>query len=345
MRLTTPLKSAHPWLQSLKSAQLQRIAQATGIQSAGPKGTLMQRLDTELRDCAYKSGDASSQPLSILSIDMGIRNLAFAHLLVPSPPSSPQGVSKAQPQAPARVSPTLTAWRRLSLSEPGAGDFSPGTYAPVAYALVTGLLATYRPTHVLIERQRFRSGGGSAVQEWTLRVGVFEGMVYAVFYALRERQLELARGAQAEAMPVVLGVEPQRVLRYWEGAGSERGGAKRVSSREGKKIKIDLVGRWVSSAMESGVKEEGEEEEEEEGEAATKVRVGEDAEVRQWVDGYLDRWSGKRVRRGESADGKPDIGKLDDLADCLLQGVTWLEWQVMRDRIVREGVGALSDVL
>ncbi|GES62574.1 ribonuclease H-like protein [Aspergillus terreus] len=334
MRLTTPLQSAHPWLQSLKTTQLQRIAQATGIQSAGPKGPLIQRLDTELTDTAYRSGHATPQPLSILSIDMGIRNLAFAHLLVPRPPQ----LQATTPQA-ATVVPTLQAWRRLSLSEPGAGDFSPGTYAPVAYALVTELLAMYRPTHVLIERQRFRSGGGSAVQEWTLRVGVFEGMLYAVFFALRQRERELARGAQAEGgmMPVVLGVEPQRVLRYWDGVAG--GGTRRVSSREGKKIKIELAGRWVSSAMEDRVKAEAGVEGE------RRIRVREDAEVRQWVDGYLDRWRGKRVRRGESADGKPDIGKLDDLADCLLQGVTWLEWQVMRDRFVRQGASVLSDIL
>ncbi|EAU34551.1 conserved hypothetical protein [Aspergillus terreus NIH2624] len=333
MRLTNPLQSAHLWLQSLKTTQLQRIAQATGIQSAGPKGPLIQRLDTELTDSAYRSGHATPQPLSILSIDMGIRNLAFAHLLVPPAPQL-----RATTPPAATVVPTLQAWRRLSLSAPG-DDFSPGTYAPVAYALVTELLATHRPTHVLIERQRFRSGGGSAVQEWTLRVGVFEGMLYAVFFALRQRERELARGAQAEGgmMPVVLGVEPQRVLRYWDGVTG--GGTKRVSSREGKKVKIDLVGRWVSSAMEERV------EAEDRVEGARRMRVGEGAEVRQWVDGYLDRWTGKRVRRGESADGRPDIGKLDDLADCLLQGVTWLEWQVMRDRIVREGVNALSDVL
>ncbi|KAL4890875.1 mitochondrial resolvase Ydc2 [Aspergillus ambiguus] len=328
--LGTPrLLSAHPWLHTLKTAQLQRIAQATGIQSSGPKGPLIQRIETELAECNPHREVPTGRSLSILSIDMGIRNLAFAHLLVPA------ATPRTSPDMGGAVQPMLNAWRRLSIADlapalrhgHGHGenpskekeDFSPGTYAPLAYALLTSLLDTYQPTHVLIERQRFRSGGGSAVQEWTLRVGVFEGMLYAVLYALRQERMRAA--------PVVVGVEPQRVVRYW-GGGTGKG----LSSREGKKVKIDLVGGWLDAAATDMSIEMG-----------GKVRVAEEDEVQRWVDGYLDRWKGKRVRKGGSMSGDGvEIGKLDDLADCLLQGVTWLEWQTMRDRITREGVDAVG---
>ncbi|KAF4188940.1 hypothetical protein CNMCM8694_004389 [Aspergillus lentulus] len=202
MRISSPLLTSYTWLNSLKATQLQRIAQATGIQSSGTKACLIARLKEELpqpdpenqmRTCKSTSSSTRTSGMSILSIDMGIQNLAYAHLLVPRDSNS-----AATAAAPGVVK--LNAWRRLAVSDalldpdsrssPGSTSkqqkkekhtFSPSEYARTAYALVTGLLHAYRPSHVLIERQRFRSGGGSAVQEWTLRVGVFEGMLYAVF--------------------------------------------------------------------------------------------------------------------------------------------------------------------
>ncbi|KAF9884186.1 hypothetical protein FE257_002244 [Aspergillus nanangensis] len=387
MRLTPPVLQhacAYPWLQSLKTAQLQRIAQATGIQSSGPKAPLIQRLASELAQCEYRPDDHGSKTttLSILSIDMGIRNLAFAHLLVPQSSSPAVGGKRSSSSTPPHsplittspISPTLNAWRRLAISDlhlvppsfssSTANDnpnnpstiprnlpdlvptsketFAPALYAQLAYDLLTSLLDTYRPTHVLIERQRFRSGGGSAVQEWTLRVGVFEGMLYAVLYALQQERVRRGAGLHSSSSlspsPIVVGIEPQRVARYWGDGlslshspsqsedGEKRGKKKATSSREGKRIKIDLVGRWLDSA--AGV--------------PSKVLVGEDPDLHGWVDGYLQRWKGAGKRTKRTTAG-PEIGKLDDLADCLLQGVTWLEWQKMRDRISREGIHALDN--
>ncbi|PKX93076.1 uncharacterized protein P174DRAFT_452317 [Aspergillus novofumigatus IBT 16806] len=368
MRISPSLLSSYTWLNSLKASQLQRIAQATGIQSSGTKASLIARLKEELPQpepenrvstCASTSPGTSTGAMSILSIDMGIQNLAYAHLLVPRDSNSNSNSGTATAAAPAVV--TLNAWRRLAVSDalldpdiwssPGSTSkqqrnakvkekekhtFSPSEYARTAYALVTGLLHAYQPSHVLIERQRFRSGGGSAVQEWTLRVGVFEGMLYAVLHALGQAG---EGGAEAGMRPVVLGVEPRRKK-------------KKASAREGKKVKINMAGEWLRAGMGGGEVGSGS------GSGSPfRLSVADDPELRALVDAYLRRWAGKsnpgRSVSRTKAEGQvaaeddrpviepPDVRKMDDLADCLVQGVTWLEWQAMRQRILTEGSDAV----
>ena len=438
------------WLACLKSAQLQRIARATGIQSSGPKGALAERIAAELRlqspkcdgdgvaggftgsisstdlsqsqdrhvDCGSTSTDncssksptkskgspkadahaktTNNKPWSILSIDMGIQNLAFAHLRVPR---SANALDTANPPAP-----ELTAWHRLAVSEISSLNltglekdieakslsqleqpdgitendlvkkstkskskpkpkkkeketFSPELYAATAYNLITSLLTAYRPTHILIERQRFRTGGASAVQEWTLRVGVFEGMLYAILHALR-----MERGD----VMIVNGVEPKRVVRYWlePGTSDAKQEKEKLNAREVKKAKIDLVGRWLSAAQNAvpetnvvpkqlmpGI------------ETSDKLVLADRSEspvLHGIVGAYMRKWLGGRQRKNGTRaledtpplplPGSPsavedlgvDLGKLDDLADCLLQGVAWVEWQAMRERIARDGIQALD---
>ncbi|KAJ5812189.1 DNA-binding SAP [Penicillium riverlandense] len=435
------------WLTFLKAAQLQRIARATGIQSSGTKGDLIRRIEAELQlqlpvhnsqtsACTSASTLVPSQhgngatvsggntgntshshshshpsprdQWSILSIDMGIQNLAFAHLRIPKSRSGEgSGAIPAMPE--------LTAWRRLAVSEfagldlaqsvelggrsmpssssseqispsptpalgkdspppedptsasppkkrkqkpptPIAIPFSPPLYASHAYTLLTTLLSAYRPTHILIERQRFRSGGSSAVQEWTLRVGVFEGMLYAILHALRQE-----RGGEF-ADVCVRGVEPKRVVRYWLDSDSEGGTRigveekqkQKMNAREVKKAKIDLVGRWLLAASSSprpgfaatapkavAAAREGDE--------VQKFILDEkQADVQNLAGAYLRKWKGQtqrtttRASKNDEHEQPLTLGKLDDLADCLLQGVTWLEWQDMRERIARSGMGALE---
>jgi cruciform cutting endonuclease 1 len=37
------------------------------------------------------------------------------------------------------------------------------------------------------------------------------------------------------------------------------------------------------------------------------------------------------------------MGKLDDLADCLLQGMAWIEWEENKRKALEHGVQALLD--
>ncbi|KAJ0419939.1 mitochondrial resolvase Ydc2 [Aspergillus carlsbadensis] len=279
--------------------------------------------------------------------------------------NAPLGASESQPESESLSNPKRpTAENDKKYRE--KESFSLPIYAAHAHSIISTLISRYNPTHILIERQRFRSGGGSAVQEWSLRVGVFEGMLWAVLGTLRAQSkarlgdqgvLERNRdgnGVKGDgtepAWPVVVSIEPGRVGRYFmpQGASTDSNTAaadasgkpkKKNTSREGKKLKIDLVGSWLENGSFS---------------------IGEDA-VEPWVEKYMSKWkkekrlvktksvskskSKRRIPTNEDADdgkkdGTLDIGKLDDLADCLVQGITWLEWEGMKGRVARDGVSA-----
>ncbi|KAL1968845.1 hypothetical protein VTN77DRAFT_1206 [Rasamsonia byssochlamydoides] len=414
MRLTSPLlqKAAFQWLSSLKTAELKSIAQATGVREAGPKAALRQRLIRDLQRSEFLLSDevllsgsqeqsqgqdqqkqppprrgANGRDLSILSIDMGIQNLAFAHFLVPAPGMKSLSLS-FEPK------PTLNAWHRLAVLElptgsstlppevfttlaktnnmnnkdknqnpqktteaaeedisaeeeelnlTKAGMFSMNVYAAQAYTLVASLIAAYQPTHILIEKQRFRSGGRPAIQEWTLRVGVFEGMLHAVLHTLQQ----LGK-CSVEAQRI----DPKRVVRYWnleaddeDDANKKKKGKTKGLYNEVKKRKIDLVGRWLQAAREGGISESQQQQK------LPKVDITEllssslsNSDARDVVNAYLYKWNSRRLRTALDEPGVvKHLDKLDDLADCLLQGMTWLQWQIMRARVAREGLGALND--
>lgn len=433
--------------------------------------------------------------MRILSIDMGIRNLAFAVLGVYPGGSGGFGGSGCE------LDLRLDAWRRVSLpldrgisveefgryldTPPGhdqpsldsgtadAEDIQPKTktktntntktktktqnqsenqtqskeqentkdrkekekkppfylpvYAAHAHSMLTTLLTRYRPTHVLIERQRFRSGGGAAVQEWSLRVGVFEGMLWAVLVSLRGQNLNsilnpslnlnsspspglspdplqddglnlggLNLGCEGEDgglegslepgdIPRVISIDPSRVARFWAPASSspsspssassakaddsEAGASKNKitttttskskntsTNRESKKLKIDLAGSWLENHLFS-IRGAGAEDHKDHN---NKGKHKDKSSVQPWVDAYMAKWmkstkakskspkgstdGGGGARKANSNNAAVDIGKLDDLADCLVQGMTWLEWEGAKGRIARDGVVVGGDV-
>ncbi|KAH8428723.1 uncharacterized protein LDX57_006411 [Aspergillus melleus] len=531
-------KYRYSWLKTLKVTQLTDLAQATGIRSAGPKPALCERLDRELRrwdrcasirvadqGCVGSKGSDKDDSvvdglgswgsglktrstmdvdfrrgLSILSLDMGIRNLAYAHLVVPAVEmdyrqQGRRGSKQMQKQEMEMEKkgteveaeyplPILNAWRRIDVSrlpsdfaslsdvattstgtaEMKKGkkmkdtnkslpsslvdisssslvdhaarkdeeatdesssnidiptpiedeEFYPLALAPRAYTIVTALLDAYKPTHVLIERQRTRSQNGSSVLESTLRVGVFEGMLYSIF-------LTLARERPGMMAPVVLPVEPQRVARFLaqkseegvqgyriegvanggeegvagieDGKGTEstdekenekrkRKGEKgkekeektpetlplpektktpKLNNRQTKIMKIDLAGLWLASTHPSHHSESHASSTADKPTIFTpqpKLGIAPNDLLHRWIDAYLNKWAGldkgtssrRRSPKRKALNKKTlhedevlrEVPKLDDLADSLVQGVTWLDWMRMRDRVAREGESTLA---
>lgn len=297
----------------LTAKYLQTTSLHCGLPLTGSKPALLSNLR------AAAQAPTTLTPTSrILSIDLGLRNLAFA-LLTPTPKKHSLI--------------TLHAWTRLDLLPPGdlakptTHDFSPPSIAHLAVTLLRTHLLPLAPTHVLIERQRFRSGGAAPVLEWTLRVNALETALHAALATLRH--LDAWRGE-------VVCVPPQRASRFlvgdgegappWEGGEGGRlllrgevGGGEEEVAAEGKKpatgskaMKLAKI-RLVEASLREGMA----------------VGLGTD-EVREAVRRFLA--AGETRGRGKKGEkkvkgGADDGKKRDDLADCLCQGVAWLQWQ------------------
>ncbi|EXJ63219.1 hypothetical protein A1O7_03666 [Cladophialophora yegresii CBS 114405] len=315
------MSAVKPWLENLTIAKLHRLAIAIGAPCSGTKAVRIEGIRHAVTNVA--SNDRSDpSDLSLLSIDMGIRNLAFAHITAPLQATNSAEYLQYQ-------KPTLQSWRRLAVSQSlyatstvplsfrvesssetsaSKESFEPADYALHAYELINHMLQTYQPNHVLIERQRFRSGGGSSVQEWTIRVGVFEGMLYASLRTMiEERKMRL----RVEPM------QPSRVNRYWLG-DFVRPSTRKLVGQEVKRAKIRLVGNMLQGA-----------------DANICVGKGMQPIVAEFVSGC------NKVSKSKPTANAGKV-KLDDLADSLLQGLSWIKWQNNRRRIEVLGRDAID---
>lgn len=316
---------SRPWLQQLTLDKLHRLATALGLPCSGTKSARIEGIRRATSGVTGSAGDGGVilPNLSLLSIDMGIRNLAFAHI------TATAQTEKDSRGGAAYGPPTIQAWHRLAVphslkdiedrathigqdddsvarkttAREGKETFEPIDYSAHAYDLISYMLRTYKPNQVLIERQRFRSGGQSAVQEWTIRVGMFEGMLYAVLRTLiEERKLQLS----------IEPMQPARVNRYW------LDGRKKLTGREVKRAKIDLVSKLLDVTQPGFIIGPG---------------------LKPFMDEFMSTW--KNGTKSKKAAGS-NILKLDDLADSLLQGLAWVNWQNNRRRIGTLGPDAVD---
>ncbi|KAI9755248.1 MAG: hypothetical protein M1815_005109 [Lichina confinis] len=432
------MKPPLPALPRLKLAQLKYIAVQCGINSAGTKPVLAQRIEEEVgtaqtsRDGpgrrGAEAGDGeppSTTTKRILSIDMGIRNLAYCVLDVPGEKdaSATKRRRGSAPSVQAGGGLSLRAWKRIAVAPSlstmatdgstvaAKESFEPCVYASYAYKFLADTLRTHSPTHVLIERQRYRSMGSSAILEWTVRVNMFEGMLYAVLRTLREER---------RWSGVVQAVSPLKVVAFWlDHAPSARDmlstegqcrtqtsvtSNKNTGKNANKAAKISLVAQWLqtsslsssspvsktpSASPKKAVQREG-----------VQVLHLTSASANHTATAFMDRYLGTKTptptrRRGNDpkgtkakkstkvslkteeavskdaesvlaerhtedddrhAKGERDaeckaqeeeeeeadhdqshvpLKKLDDLADCLLQGVAYVRWELNKTRYLR----------
>ncbi|KAL8725547.1 MAG: hypothetical protein Q9181_006373, partial [Wetmoreana brouardii] len=185
-------------------------------------------------------------------------------------------------------------------------SFSPPFYASHAYRLLIDTLLPLKPTHILIERQRFRSLGGNAVQEWTLRVNMFEAMLYSTLHTLSRQGIW-----KGEVIPII----PNKVSRYWlSGDAKAERSEKRTKSQ-----KMEIVRDMVSNNW--GVEIEG------------------------GGGGVLEERA-SRTREFLTKNGKARMGgKFDDLSDCLLQALAWCRWEENKWKVWERREGVLEELM
>jgi cruciform cutting endonuclease 1 len=313
------MPSTLPWLSKLKLHQLRRVAIATGTPCSGTKPVIIQGINAAVNN---------SLPLSeasIVTIDMGLKNLAIAHLV---PNYSENGTSKVLQGI------NVSAWRNISIVDPiespgdpdgpeneppidritrlvekpvASGAYHPANYAQKASAFVTDIIDKFRPTHILIERQRFRSGGQAAVQEWSIRVGVFEAMIYATLQTLKDRAI-----FESRVFPIL----PASVNRFWlESAEPSEPAPRMVSARvsSGREVKLQKI-QLVKQILVAGKSHD------------IDLTFG-DAALE--AKALLAMTQEERKSQGAAS----SVLKLDDLSDSLLQGLAWIQWQKHRSHL------------
>lgn len=384
---------------TLTSKALQALLTRIGSASSGTKSTLLQRFQRQLpRPYNFHPQSAQNGPqrepwsrkIRLMSIDMGIKNLAFCDAEISYPAST------AKSKQSLEASMNVLRWKKLDLvegtrarngqsalvnTEENAGaaeedtsQFSPSVLSKTAYKFITEEVLSVNPDIVLIEKQRWRSGGGSAVQQWTVRVNTLEAMLWAVLETVkRTRQCSVTeREARTTKDFEVRAVDPKRVGQYWLSQH-----AKALEEREEEALAYDM------SALSKSAEEPDDLEDETDAKATKKPsrskaeKSAKIAILRSWLAGdamstipstpssmphitfsidpgaestrqalmpkvkAIRRKKTSKTSKTSSMDVElvedmpaAEIRKLDDITDCFLQAAAWVAWESNRGQLL-----------
>jgi cruciform cutting endonuclease 1 len=355
---------------SITVKAIQSLLARVGSVTTGKREALMTRLSRDVEKPKIWTTKVGRETKRILSVDMGIKNLAFCVADVTRNDSSKD------------LAMSIEAWRRLDVtdevmdilhrqsgveenadgSEEADEPFAPAALSLTAYNLIKNSLLTYDPDIILIERQRWRSSGGSAIQQWTVRVNTFEGMLWAILTALRAEATALKSSSAATKQYEVFAVDPKRVGNFWVGDevrtlstksanrkqheevvppdgelnGAAGGLATKKTLSRGKvekKAKISLVRSWLApTATSSTTNAYTTPITDAMGTAHPSITFtfSKQAETTRQALCSPAPAGGRRSRKSEE---KLGTIKLDDVADCLLQAAAFVVWEASRESV------------
>ncbi|ORE03983.1 ribonuclease H-like protein [Rhizopus microsporus var. microsporus] len=201
-----------------KLVELREIARSSGIYQQGTKSDIIQRLVSEL---------PSKTPSSILSFDLGYRNLAYCVVTQDA---------------------TILDWARIDLE---LTTFHPSVVAPVVRKFIKDRIEYNMKTVdlVLVEQQRARSNGSWTVLEHTLRVNSIEGMIWYGLY-------ETANNIKRPDLDMIA-LSRQKVDAAWESELQRAAAQTAVNNRttyKKKQAAVRLVQNWLNEKENSAIK-------------------------------------------------------------------------------------------
>ncbi|KAI8339512.1 ribonuclease H-like domain-containing protein [Chlamydoabsidia padenii] len=164
------LQRVNAHLSTLKVVELKELARSCGVLMYGTKPILTGRLQTHFEHLYQQSTTMVDMdrllPPSVLSFDMGYRNLAFVHLTRQK---------------------HITAWHVTDLE---LNQFHPSAMVPVVNRFVQQHICPLLPTHTVIEQQRARSSSSHGIFEHTLRVNTIEALLWCTLAQVNDAPME-----------------------------------------------------------------------------------------------------------------------------------------------------------
>ena len=227
-------------------------------------------------------------------------------------------------------------------------------------------MLSVNPDIILIEKQRWRTGGGSAVQQWTVRVNTLEAMLWAILETFKRREQARNPGGKfcdRQDTYQTYAVDPKRVGQYWlsqharalaekdeealaadtstlsnvvEGPDYVDKGGRKVKkkpsrSKAEKSAKIAVLRSWLADDTMSTLPSTPY--------SMPHISFNIDTSAEATRQALLSRDKATRKKRSSEAandteliKGLPatEIKKLDDITDCFLQAAAWVAWESNR---------------
>ncbi|KAG5520161.1 hypothetical protein PMAC_001238 [Pneumocystis sp. 'macacae'] len=302
-------------LQQLTVLQLRTLAIKCGILNNGSKDELITRILKETSKTRLINEHYTSH--RILSIDVGIRNLALCSMIVPS--TIPKDFDSID-----HKNIIINEWDKLSVEveniECNKGIkkmYKPVDYSFLAYKVAKSFLEKFKPRTILIERQRYRTLNTNTIHEWIIRVNMFEHMLHAVFRCFKEEKIW--NDPEAD----ILSIDPTRITSLWTKKNIILKEQTFIGHNLPKNIFMNSVRENLIYLKPSTLRSK---------KIKTKI-----------VDSLLRinsifNFENTQITIKDFISQKKDknILKIDDLADCFLQGVSWVIWEQNKWKLKEE---------